>query len=214
MKWIKAFLGIEILLVSGHLLFMVKIFVIGDIRGFDSLNSLQFILGLGPMAILILTFFSPGILYGLPRVPEHRAEVQIPEKPAENGKTAGKTSHIKLESGYLQSIGNEADAFMEKFQPYTNPHFNLSELSVMLHIPDHHFTYYFREVKKQTFSDYRNQWRVEHAKKLIREGKSNDLTLEAIGILSGFSSRNTFLNAFKKAEGISPQAFLLQVKKK
>jgi AraC-like DNA-binding protein len=210
MKWIKAFLGIEILLVSGHLLFMVKIFVMGDIRGFNSLNNLQFILGLGPMAILILTFFSPGILYGLPRIPEYRAELQIPEKTTGNGSSTGKTNQIKLESGYLQAIGNEADACMEKFQPYTNPGFNLTELSVLIHIPEHHISYYFREVKKQTFTDYRNEWRVKHAKNLIKEGKAVEMTMEAIGLLSGFTTRNTFFTAFKKAEGISPGAFASQ----
>jgi YesN/AraC family two-component response regulator len=46
----------------------------------------------------------------------------------------------------------------------------------------HNLAYYFREENKQTFSDYRNEWRVEHAKNLIREGKSNDLTLEAKSI--------------------------------
>jgi len=64
------------------------------------------------------------------------------------------------------------------------------------------------------FTDFRNRWRVNHAKNLILEGKFNDLTLEAIGLLSGFTSRNTFLNAFKKAEGISPNAFLSEIKKK
>jgi AraC-like DNA-binding protein len=49
-------------------------------------------------------------------------------------------------------------------------------------IPVHNLAYYFREENKQTFSDYRNEWRVEHAKNLIREGKSNDLTLEAKSI--------------------------------
>jgi len=34
--------------------------------------------------------------------------------------------------------------------------------------------------------------------------------MEAIGLLSGFSSRNTFLNAFKKAEGIAPAVFAAQ----
>jgi AraC-like DNA-binding protein len=47
----------------------------------------------------------------------------------------------------------------------------------------------------------------KHAKNLIKEGKNAELTLEAIGLLSGFSSRNTFFTAFKKAEGISPGSY-------
>ena len=47
-------------------------------------------------------------------------------------------------------------------------------------------------------------------KKLISEGKAEELTLEAIGIQSGFTNRNTFFTAFKKVEGVSPSAFLAQ----
>ena len=117
---------------------------------------------------------------------------------------------MQLEAGYLRSIGREADACMEKFQPYTNPSFNLAEFAVVLRIPVHHLSYYFREVKKQSFTDYRNEWRINHAKALIKEGKANEMTLEAIGLLSGFNNRNTFFNAFKKIEGISPSAFVNQ----
>jgi AraC-like DNA-binding protein len=42
---------------------------------------------------------------------------------------------------------------------------------------------------------------------MIRDGKNKVLTLEAIGQLSGFSSRNTFFIAFKQAEGISPSEY-------
>jgi len=74
-------------------------------------------------------------------------------------------------------------------------------------IPAHHLAYYFREEKKQAFNDYRNEWRVGHAKKLIRDGKAKELTLEAIGLLSGFSTRNTFYTSFKRVEGVSPSTY-------
>jgi AraC-like DNA-binding protein len=50
--------------------------------------------------------------------------------------------------------------------------------------------------------------RIGHAKSLILEGRANDLTLEAIGMLSGFTNRNTFFISFKKIEGVSPKEFL------
>lgn len=34
------------------------------------------------------------------------------------------------------------------------------------------------------------------------------MTLEAIGMLSGFLTRNTFFTAFKKFEGISPGVYV------
>jgi AraC-like DNA-binding protein len=74
----------------------------------------------------------------------------------------------------------------------------------------HHLSYYFREEKKQSFSEYRNEWRVKHAKKLILEGKSGDITLEAIGMLSGFPNRDSFRTAFQRIEGVTPAVFISQ----
>jgi YesN/AraC family two-component response regulator len=101
---------------------------------------------------------------------------------------------------------------MKEVQPYLQPDFNLAHLSVHTQIPVHHLSYYFREEKKQHFNDYRNEWRVNHAKNLIIKGKANDFTLETIGLQSGFSSRNTFLTTFKKVEGITPSTFAAQSK--
>lgn len=95
-------------------------------------------------------------------------------------------------------------------QPYLRPDFNMTQLAVLLNIPVHHLAYYFRVVKKQSFSDYRNEWRIVYAKNLIISGKTTELTLEAIGLQSGFGTRNTFLTAFKRTEGVSPGVFAAQ----
>jgi len=96
---------------------------------------------------------------------------------------------------------------MRETRPYLQPGFNLPQLSAQIQIPVHHLGYYFREIKRQTFNDYRNEWRINHAKKLIEEGKASEITLEAIGMLSGFSSRNAFITDFKKVEGVSPGSY-------
>ena len=97
---------------------------------------------------------------------------------------------------------------MEDYQPYLQEDCNLAYISKLLGIPVHHLAYYFREERKQTFNDYRNEYRVRHAKELIRQGKAKEMTLEAIGLLSGFSTRKTFIATFKKVEGVPPGVFL------
>ena len=47
----------------------------------------------------------------------------------------------------------------------------------------------------------------KHARTLLSEGNADEITMEAIGMLSGFSTGNTFFSVFKKSEGISPGAF-------
>jgi YesN/AraC family two-component response regulator len=101
---------------------------------------------------------------------------------------------------------------MKEVQPYLHPDFNLAQFSVLTHIPVHHLGYYFREEKKQHFNDYMNEWRINHAKILIQEGKATELTLEAIGLKCGFPNRDSFRTTFKKVEGISPSAFVAKTK--
>jgi YesN/AraC family two-component response regulator len=102
---------------------------------------------------------------------------------------------------------------MKEVQPYLHPDFNLTQFSVLTHIPVHHLGYYFREEKKQHFNDYMNEWRISHAKMLIQEGIATELTLEAIGLKCGFPNRDSFRTTFKKIEGISPSTFAAQIKK-
>jgi AraC-like DNA-binding protein len=213
-KWMLILLGFLSLLAISQIFLLLKSFSDRNLILFNTLNSLQFLSGLGLAGLLISPFFFPEVLYGLPRVPD-LSESNPVSTPAEQVKHPEKgKSEPHFENDYLDLIREQSTACMQEFQPFLQPEFNLIQLSVLMRVPVHHLAYYFREVEKQTFSDFRNEWRIEHAKTLIREGKSNDLTLEAIGILSGFSSRNTFLKAFKKAEGISPQAFLARTKSK
>jgi AraC-like DNA-binding protein len=160
---------------------------------------------------LISPFFFPEILYGLPRVPQ--GILTLEPDSSENLSYPEKTNKhpLSFESDYLYSMGRKADLCMKELHPYLQPNFNLFKLSVLIDIPVHHLAYYFREEKKQSFNDFRNEWRINNAKKLIKEGKASELTMEAIGLLSGFSSRNTFLAAFKKAEGIAPAVFAAQI---
>jgi AraC-like DNA-binding protein len=213
-KWLTVLLGFLFILTLSQSVILDEVFSENDLHLFFTFNILQALSGIGLIGLLISPFFFPGILYGLPRPPEPAQTPGNTEEVNEPLPTETKKISSKFEADYLDIICKQTEKCMEEYQPYLQQDFNLAQLSMHVKIPVHHLAYYFREVKNQTFSDYRNEWRVEHAKNLIREGKSNDLTLEAIGILSGFSSRNTFLIAFKKAEGISPQAFLQQVKKK
>jgi len=135
------------------------------------------------------------------------------EKETGQTQATQKKSSPELEADYLDTIRQKAETVMAELRPYLQPDCNLASFARLVNIPAHHLAYYFREIRKQSFNDFRNEWRVKHAEKLIMEGKCNDITLEAIGTLSGFSSRNTFFLAFKKSKGISPGTFAAQYMK-
>jgi AraC-like DNA-binding protein len=118
-----------------------------------------------------------------------------------------KATMKKFETDYIDTIGQKIDLGMTDHQPYLQQDFNLAQLSVLIKIPAHHLAWYFKEIKCQSFTDFRNEWRIRHARMMIEQGKNSGMTLEAIGIQSGFLSRNAFLNAFKKHEGTTPSVF-------
>lgn len=206
-KWLFILLGFLLLMVVSHLLLMFK-----PISEFISVNALQVLSAAGLMGLLISPFFFPEILYGLPRIPAIHSGLKSHGAETDHQHEGIKTHTPNFESNYLLAIGHKADSCMKEHMPYLHPEFNLAQFSVMINIPMHHLAYYFREEKKQSFIEYRNEWRISHAKMLIMDGKAMGLTLEAIGLLSGFSSRSTFFNAFKKVEEISPSTFATRLK--
>jgi len=212
-KWLFFLLGFLLLLEVSQIILIIKAFEMHFSDYFFTLNVFRIISVTGLVGLLISPFFFPAILYGLPRYPESIASMY----PSEANVVQGPDNAVKkanhLESDYINYINQKADSCMKEHQPYLQPDFNLAHLSVHTQIPVHHLSYYFREEKKQHFNEYKNEWRINHAKQLIKEGKAVDFTLETIGLQSGFSSRNAFLTTFKKVAGITPSTFAARIKK-
>lgn len=209
-KWLLLLLGLVIVLSTSHIILIIHTFKLNFSEMAFGLNVIRILSALGLIGLMISPFLFPEILYGLPRVPRHK---KLEAKETAHINTAAiHPNHNHLENNYLQHIGHQVEACMKKDQPFLQTQCNISQLAVQIDIPIHHLSFYFREVKKQPFHEYRNQWRLNHAKKLILDGKSDMLTLEAIATLSGFPNRNAFRTAFQKMEGISPNDFVLQQK--
>ena len=212
-QWLTYLLGFLFVLVVSHMLVLLESISNQDLKYFFTLDLLQVLSGLGLSGLLTLPFFFPGILYGLPRFPQAIPKQLTNDNTMVELKKEAKKENHNFESEYLQFVEQKVETSMEELQPYLQPDCNLAYLSKLTAIPVHHLAYYFRESKKQPFNDFRNEWRIKHAKNLIKEGKAKDLTLEAIGLLSGFSTRNTFFTAFKKVEKTSPGVFVNQFTK-
>ncbi len=216
-RWLSVLFAFLTIWFVVHALQIIESKISGILNIFYSLNILQFLSAIGLIGLLVLPFFFPAVLYGLsglpkPIIPLAQEDKTIKEEPIETDglPVLEKKVEYRYESDYLLQIHQKVELCMKDLQPYLRPDCNLSYLSKLVDVHMHHLAYYFREEKKQAFNDYRNEWRVNHAKKLITEGKTSELTLEAIGHLSGFSSRNAFFMAFKKVEEISPSAFAAQ----
>ena len=150
--------------------------------------------GLGSYLVFSLSvFYFPEFLYEPYVLEEREAKLRIP--------------NYELSPEKLIEIETKLDLYLEQYKPFLKPSFSLAQLSSTLDIPVHHFNFYFRMTQKSNFLEQRMRWRIRHAKELIDEGKEKVLTLEAIGLESGFQSRTTFFVNFKELVGESPSAY-------
>ena len=167
--------------------------------------------------------FFPNIMYGLPLDHNYKlASNAIPSGLATNNKnnieeplsvaTLQKPSSSKNElnlfsAEYITNIEALLQGSIAK-QNYLQPNCSLGIMSDEIGIPAHHLTYYFNNIKKESFSNWRNQLRVVYVIRILDVGKSNQLTIEAIGEQVGFKSYSTFIRSFKKATGKTPSDYL------
>ncbi len=61
------------------------------------------------------------------------------------------------------------------------------------------------------YTSFVNINRINKAKKLLKDKSKNFLTIEEIGDMVGFSSRQTFYDAFRRFENMTPGEFKLKM---
>jgi|GEM_PF-983030 len=116
------------------------------------------------------------------------------------------TSALKTENvtAYIQTLLE----YLENHEPYVNPELSLADLATSINISQHQLSQLINQEFDKNFADLVNSYRVEKSKKLMTDPEMASLTLEAIGLQSGFGSPSAFYRAFKKHTTITPRAFL------
>jgi AraC-like DNA-binding protein len=94
---------------------------------------------------------------------------------------------------------------------YLSPNFDITLLASHIEAPVHHLSYFFNHHYGISFSNYRNNLRMQHAVKLIEEGFLVESTIEALASECGFTSRSAFSKTFKAIIGQNPKDYFLEV---
>jgi AraC-like DNA-binding protein len=182
----------------------------------------------------MMVMFFPNIMYGLPLEIQYQPIMAnspiisdfIEEKPVE---TIVAVPVEEKFAAFTDVISNEKKKELELFSPeyqekiesllqecifnqmYLQADCSLMQISDKLRIPAHHLTYFFNNIKRESFSDWRNRLRIEDATNLLNQDTLRQLTLEAIGLKVGFKSNSTFIRSFKKFNGKTPSEYLESV---
>ncbi|MGM9478742.1 helix-turn-helix domain-containing protein [Pedobacter sp. GSP4] len=205
-NWIYFFSGVCAVIYLGMLVINITIL--------QNRAHIWFILHEGSLVLflcfclLILSFMffiNPELIYGLSKraaVAGNNLEQYRPLLAGE--KARPKTVDTKLAQQVTLAIKEQ--------ELFRRPGLNLSELASVLDIQNHKLSELFNNHYQLNFSTYINNLRIEYIRGRLEQGDWKQFTLEAIALEAGFSSRNTFFNAFKKVMNTTPSAYLASLK--
>lgn len=80
----------------------------------------------------------------------------------------------------------------------------LSDVADLANLTVSSFCRYFQKYTSKTYVAYLNEIRISHARKLLIEGT---LSIQEIGLISGFQNLSNFHRLFKQQTGFSPLAY-------
>jgi AraC-like DNA-binding protein len=224
-NWLFIFTGLVTIITINFTIAMANLWLYDDKSIFLNRASLALLFAsviyIG-MNMTVMLF--PNIMYGLPIGNQYQP---VKDSFQSNTNTIPKTIPIekqRLDASIASTPEKKKELqlfspeYIEKIeamlqdsivlQVYLQADFSLTQISDEIGIPAHHLTYYFNSVKKESFSDWRNQLRVEYALGFLKQGISNQLTLEGIGLNAGFKSYSTFIRSFKKVTKKTPSDYL------
>lgn len=90
-------------------------------------------------------------------------------------------------------------------QLYLQADLSLPSLAQHIKVPANYLSQTLNERLNESFFDYINRFRIEHAKHLLTQGNNTILT---VAMDSGFNAKSSFYKAFKKNTGQTPSQFI------
>lgn len=109
---------------------------------------------------------------------------------------------VDLNNDADSTLAEDIRMLIERDQVYLNSALRIEELATMLGTNRTYLARAFRLKFGGTFTEVMTRYRLEHAKRLMRENPK--LLMEEVALDSGFSSSNFFGRVFKMQEGMTP----------
>ncbi|MEM7513038.1 MAG: helix-turn-helix domain-containing protein [Bacteroidota bacterium] len=122
--------------------------------------------------------------------------------PAVSGKKKYQSFH--LPEARKHQLLSEVLSLVEEEKIYRDRELSLVNLSARLSVPPRYLSQIINEKRHQNFSDFINQYRVEEATEILQKESYHKYSLSGIASEVGFSSRQSFHQAFKKFTGTTP----------
>jgi AraC-like DNA-binding protein len=116
-----------------------------------------------------------------------------------------KTSNLTSEK--TGEVFNNLLLLMEKEKVFLDDTLSLSKLAIKLKVSPHQLSQVINKRFNQNFFNFVNTFRVEEAKKKLKENSGATINISEIAFSIGFNSLSAFNKAFKKHSDKSPSKF-------
>jgi len=105
------------------------------------------------------------------------------------------------------SLFTKINSAMTEDQIYSNPELSIDILARAVSSNTKYVSQAINTNAEMNFSTYINTFRIEEAKRLLKDDKSGSWSMDAIAENCGFNNPTSFYQAFKKNTGMTPAAF-------
>lgn len=202
-------------LTHGFLIFLLFIFLRPYISSFFEMNSPIQNYNISILVVIIYIF---GIgFYGYkqrgifenhvqPDYPDNMTLGHINFQLKENSSESRyQKSGLNLEESNL--ILEKLKNVMEKEELFLDSELDLSALSEKINVSNHKISQVINNRLQKNFFDFVNEYRISKVKQLLADSSYNHFSIAALACDSGFNSKSTFYNLFKKIENKTPAEY-------
>ncbi|MES1219983.1 MAG: AraC family transcriptional regulator [Bacteroidota bacterium] len=117
-----------------------------------------------------------------------------------------------LNKDEVDELDRRLNELLRGEKPFLKHNYTLRQLAEDINISLHHLSAFINVHYGMNFNDFINRYRVNYCISIITQEQLKYKKFEAIAKESGFSNRNTFRIAFKKATGSTPSQYLKEKK--
>lgn len=162
------------------------------------------------VAVFFLGYFGmkqQAIYLPAPTVKPNESKVEK-EIPAPVIKEENRYKHSGLKTKDAEAYLERLLQYMKDERPYLNGKLSLKDVAAYLDISVNHLSQVINEQLGKSFFDFVNEYRVAEVKRQLAEAKHEQFTLLAVAYDSGFNSKSSFNNIFKKMTGQTPSEYV------
>ena len=185
-RWVQMIIIFSAIVYFSNLLFTLNNYFTRDIDGLVIMTRLA---AISLVFLCIQLFVNPYVLYGFTEVKYFSSKSIIARLYLVKENT-------KFTPEWIDDLC-EKFAEIDKNKSYLQQGYTIKDLKEELQISNKSINYYFSEIAKNSFSEWKNKKRTEHAIKLIDEGYLRKYTREQLANECGFLSRSNFNQALK-----------------